>query len=84
MTPRTHEAIAFGGKGKLNGTYKLLCLENGRILKRIIWNGDPMPQQVINTVNKCGGGGQIKHIMGEILILGIALGKKLIVTLKMT
>ena len=32
-TPRTHETIALGLTANLNGTYKLFCLKNGRILK---------------------------------------------------
>ena len=55
MTTRTHREIALGLTGNLNGTNKFFCLKTERILKRWKWTEYHMPQQVINTVNKCGG-----------------------------
>ena len=48
--------IALKPIGNLNGTHKLFCLKTGRILKRSKWTGYHISQQVINTVNKWGGG----------------------------
>ena len=53
MTPGTHETIALGNTGNLNGIYKFFCLKTGRILKWRKWTEYPIPKQVVNTVNKC-------------------------------
>ena len=53
-TPRKHEEIAMGPTGNLNVTQKFFFLKTGRILKRRQWDEHPMPQWVINKVNKWG------------------------------
>ena len=52
MTNRAYKGIDFGPRGNLNRTYNFFCLKNGRILKKPKWNDYPMPQRVINKVNK--------------------------------
>jgi len=54
MTPRTHEAIAMGPTGNLQGSVKFFCLNTGRILKRRSFTALPMPDRVIKRVNNIG------------------------------
>ena len=54
MTPRTHEAIALGPMGNLQGSVKFYCLNTGRVLKQISFTPMPMPDSVIERVNKIG------------------------------
>ena len=54
MTPRTHEAIAMGPTGNLQGSVKFFCLTTGRILKRRSFTALPMPDRVIKRVNDIG------------------------------
>jgi len=54
MTPRTHEAIAMGPTGNLQGLVKFFCLTTGCILKRRSFTALPMPDRVIKRVNDIG------------------------------
>ena len=54
MTPRTHARIACGPTGNLQGSVKFYCLTTGRILKRQNWTALPMPDKVIDKVNRIG------------------------------
>ncbi len=48
---RTHEAIALGPTGNLQGSVKFYCINTGRVLKRHSFTPMPMPDQVIKRVN---------------------------------
>ena len=54
MTPWTHECIACGPTGNLQGSVKFFCLATGRILKRCLFTALPMPDRVIKHVNAIG------------------------------
>ena len=54
MTPRTHEAIALGPTGNLQGSVKFYCLNTGRVLKRRSFTAMPMPARFIRRVNAIG------------------------------
>jgi hypothetical protein len=54
MTARTHEAIAMGPTGNLQGSVKFYCLQTGQILKRRWFTPMPMPDRVIKRVNTIG------------------------------
>ena len=54
VTNRTYEAIALWMTGGLNGALKIFFLNTGHTLERSKCNGYPIPQWVINTVNKGG------------------------------
>ena len=54
MTPRTHECIACGPMGNLQGSIKFYCLTTGRILKRRSFTAMPMPDRIIKRVNSIG------------------------------
>ena len=54
MTPRTHEAIALGPTGNLQGSVKFYCIHTGRVLKRRSLTPMPMPDHVIRQVNAIG------------------------------
>jgi hypothetical protein len=54
MTPRTHEAIAVGPTGNLQGSVKFYSLDTGRIIKWRSFTPLPMPDQVIECVNALG------------------------------
>ena len=54
MTPHTHECIACGPTGNLQGSIKFYCLTTGRILKRRSFMAMPMPDRVIKRVNTIG------------------------------
>ena len=54
MTLRTHEAIALGPSGNIQGTQKVFCLKTGCILKRRKIIPFPMPERVIKKVNDWG------------------------------
>jgi len=54
MTPHTHACIACGPTGNLQGSVKFYCLTTGRILKRRSWTALPMPDNVIDKVNRIG------------------------------
>jgi hypothetical protein len=54
MTPQTHEAIAMGPIGNLQGSVKFFCLTTGRILKQQSFTALPMPDAVIKRVNDIG------------------------------
>ena len=53
MTARTHEAIALGPTGNLQGTQKFF-LRTGLVLKRMQFTALPMPDSVIDRVNDWG------------------------------
>jgi hypothetical protein len=54
MTPHTHEAIALGPTGNLQGSVKFYFLDTGRVLKRHLFTPVPMPDRIIAKVNKIG------------------------------
>jgi len=54
MAPRTHEAIALGPTGNLQGSVKFFCLNTGRVLKRRAFTVMPMPDRVVRRVNAIG------------------------------
>jgi hypothetical protein len=54
MTPRTHEAIALGPTGNLQGSMKFYSLNTGRVLKRRLFTPIPMPDRIIAKVNNIG------------------------------
>ena len=51
---RTHEGIALGPTGNLQGSVKFYCLNTGRVLKRRAFTEIPMPTSVIAKVDKIG------------------------------
>jgi hypothetical protein len=54
MVARTHEGIAVGPMGNLQGSVKFFCLKTNRILKRRSFTPLPMPDRVIKHVNYIG------------------------------
>jgi hypothetical protein len=54
MPPHTHECIACGPTGNLQGSVKFYCLTTGRILKRRSFTAMPMPDRVIKRVKTIG------------------------------
>jgi hypothetical protein len=54
ITARTHDAIAVGPTGNLQGSIKIFCLTTGRILKWCLLTLMPMPDHVIKQVNAIG------------------------------
>jgi hypothetical protein len=54
MVARTHEGIALGPMGNLQGSLKFVCLNTVRVLKRRLFTAMPMPQGIIKWVNKIG------------------------------
>ena len=54
MMPRTHEAIALGPTGNLQGSVKFYCTKMGRVLKRRSFTPMPMPARVIRRINSIG------------------------------
>ena len=54
MTPQTHEVIALGPTGNLQGSVKFYCIHTGRVLKRRSFTPMPMPDHVIWRVNAIG------------------------------
>ena len=54
MVPRTHEGIALGPTGNLQGSVKFYCLNTGRVLKRRDFTEIPMPDSIIARVEAIG------------------------------
>jgi hypothetical protein len=54
MVRRTHEAIALGPTGNLQGSVKFYCINMGRVLKQRSFTPMPMPDLVIQRVNRIG------------------------------
>ena len=54
MVSCTHEAIELGLTGNLQGSVKFYCIHMGRVLKRRLFTPMPMPDSVIQRVNKIG------------------------------
>ena len=54
MSWRSHEAIALGPTGNLQGSIKFYCINTGRVLKRRSFTPMPMPNRVIKRINKIG------------------------------
>ena len=52
MVARTHKAIALGPTGNLQGSVKFYCIHTGRVLKRRSFTPMPMPDSVIQRVNR--------------------------------
>ncbi len=51
MMPRTHETIALGSTGNLQGRVKFYCLRTRQVLKRQSFTPLPMPDCIIKRVN---------------------------------
>ena len=51
---RTLGAIFLGPSGNLQGGYKFMNLRTGKRLNRHKWTALPMPQEVIDRINKLG------------------------------
>jgi hypothetical protein len=54
MAWQTHEGIALGPMGNLQGSVKFLCINTGRVLKRRSFTPIPMPNRVIKPINAIG------------------------------
>jgi hypothetical protein len=54
MVACTHEAIATGPTGNLQGSVKFYCLNTGRILKLRSFTPLPMPDCIIKHINRIG------------------------------
>jgi hypothetical protein len=54
MVGCTHEGIALGPMGNLQGSIKFFCLNIGRVLKRRLFMALPMPTRVIKQVDTIG------------------------------
>jgi hypothetical protein len=54
MTPQTHECIALGPTGNLQGSVKFYCLTTGRVLNRCSFTPMPMPDRVIKRDDPIG------------------------------
>jgi hypothetical protein len=54
MAWRTHECIALGRTGNLQGSVKFYCLTTRRVLKQRLFTPMPMPDRVIKRVNTIG------------------------------
>jgi hypothetical protein len=54
MALRTHEAIALGSTGNLQGSVKIYFINMGRVLKRCSFTPMPMSDRVIRRVNPIG------------------------------
>ncbi len=54
MAWQTHECIALGPTGNLQGSVKFYCLMTGRVLKRCSFTPMPMPDWVIKRVDAIG------------------------------
>jgi hypothetical protein len=54
MTSQTHEAIAIGPTGNLQGSVKFYCVNTGRILKQRSFTPLPIPGWIIWRVNAIG------------------------------
>jgi hypothetical protein len=54
MVACTHETIALGPTGNLQGSVKFHCLNTGRILQHRSFTPYPMPDQIIKKVNCIG------------------------------
>ncbi len=54
MVGHTHEGIALGPTGNLQGSVKFFCLNTGRMLKRRSFTSLPMPTRVIEWVDTIG------------------------------
>ena len=54
MVSRTHEAITLGYTGNSQGSIKFYCINTGWVLKRRLFTPMPMPDSMIQRVNKIG------------------------------
>jgi hypothetical protein len=54
ITHRTHEAIALGPTGNLQGSMKFNSLDTGRVLKRRSFAPIPILDRIIAKVNNIG------------------------------
>ncbi len=54
MVGRTHEGIALGPTGNLQGSIIFFCLNTGCVLKRRLFTALPMPTRVIKWVDTIG------------------------------
>jgi hypothetical protein len=54
MVARTHKAITLGPTGNLQGSVKFYCIHTGRVLKCRLFTPMPMPNLVMQRVNRIG------------------------------
>jgi hypothetical protein len=68
MAWRTHEAIALGPTGNLQGSVKFYCINTGWVLKHCSFTPMPMPDRVIkqvNTIKEQEGQGQTFRFLNQ-------------------
>ena len=76
MKPRTLGEICVGVSGNLQGTYLFLSLATWKILKRRQWVKMPIPQDVINFINKWAENVGGVSITSEMRMGGSAIGEE--------
>jgi len=54
LNTRTVGAICLGPTGNLQGSYKFLSLQSGKLITHHVWTPLPMSQEVIDRVNAIG------------------------------
>ncbi len=54
MASQTRGEISLGPTGNMQGTYKFMCLDNGKVIKRRQFKELPMPGSVIRRVEEMG------------------------------
>ncbi len=54
MTPCTHEAMALGPTGNMQGSMKFYSLDTGWVLKKCSFMPIPMPDRIIAKINNIG------------------------------
>ena len=69
MTPSTHESIALGPTGNMQGTQKVFCINTGKVLKRRKITEFPLPSRVINKVNNWGKRSKIEEYGNKLVFL---------------
>ncbi|KAL7462980.1 hypothetical protein ACHAXS_003351 [Conticribra weissflogii] len=63
MASRTRSAISLGPTGNMQGSYKFLCLETGRVIRRRQFKELPMPGSVIKKVEELGKDGGSRDLV---------------------
>ena len=71
---RTPGAICLGPSGNLQGGYKFMSLRTGKRLTWRKWTELPMPQEVIDPVNKLGEADRQKSLLTSYNQHGNAVG----------
>ncbi len=63
MASRTRGAICLGPTGNMQGTYKFLCLDSGKVINRRQFKELPMPASVIRKVEDMGKRGTAGNLV---------------------